>query len=165
MPGPHTASVLQVGRSITMNLTPLGSSHPPLNTIGLTSSITRCAGEPGRKVGGMARSSGCSIPHADVRCCQSRGGFSGWRAHTTAPSTGSSAGVSCGHCIVCCWVVCCRWFAWYPAAGAALITGCYALLAGCALIVAPKTVLGKAHVDTASPTGKAAAQLQANPAC
>jgi hypothetical protein len=51
VPGPHTASVLQVGRSITMNLTPLGPSHPPLNTIGLTSSLTRWAREPGRKWG------------------------------------------------------------------------------------------------------------------
>lgn len=37
-----------------------------------------------------------------------------------------------------------RWFAFYPAAAAALFTGCYALLAGLALILAPKTVLGKA---------------------
>lgn len=44
----------------------------------------------------------------------------------------------------CIWCTCCRWFDWYPAAAAALITGCYALLAGCALIVAPKTVLGEA---------------------
>jgi hypothetical protein len=43
VPGPHTASVQQAGRSLTMNLTPLGPSHPPLNPIGLTSSVKRCA--------------------------------------------------------------------------------------------------------------------------
>jgi hypothetical protein len=37
----------------------------------------------------------------------------------------------------------CRWLSWYPAAGAALLTGCYAMLAGLALMVAPKTVLGE----------------------
>jgi hypothetical protein len=41
VPGPHTASVSAVGRSITMNLTPLGPSHPALNPVGLTSSVSR----------------------------------------------------------------------------------------------------------------------------
>eukprot|EP00775_Hariotina_reticulata_P004598 gene4598-4852_t len=36
-----------------------------------------------------------------------------------------------------------RWLSWYPAAAAALFTGLYATLAGAALLVAPKTVLGE----------------------
>uniref|UniRef100_A0A383V6C6 Uncharacterized protein n=1 Tax=Tetradesmus obliquus TaxID=3088 RepID=A0A383V6C6_TETOB len=35
-----------------------------------------------------------------------------------------------------------RWLLWYPAAAAALFTGLYALLAGVALLAAPKAVLG-----------------------
>lgn len=43
---------------------------------------------------------------------------------------------------MCC---CDRWLSWYPAAVAALVTGAYALAAGVALLIGPKTVLGEWH--------------------
>jgi hypothetical protein len=104
VPGPHTASVLQAGRSITMNLTPLGPSHPPLNTIGLTSSLTRCVPEPGRK----ARSSGLSVSSRlqVQQCCQLRSRLFWWRAHSGAShAQETSADVSCDCCFACCF--CC----------------------------------------------------------
>jgi hypothetical protein len=43
VPGPHTARVVQVGRSNVMQLTPLGPAHPRASSAGLAKSFTRCA--------------------------------------------------------------------------------------------------------------------------
>lgn len=60
VPGPHTARVLQAGRSLTMVLTPLGPSHPALNPVGLTSSVKRCVHSAHSSQAHLAACSYCS---------------------------------------------------------------------------------------------------------
>lgn len=121
-----------------MNLTPLGPAHPALNPVGLTSSVKRCVqyvcGQWGRgELGvGLGVFHVCCVANSVCSSCLQRG--------QSATRALEPYVCVCCVCSGCCSTI--RWLEWYPAAAAALVTGCYALLAGLALLLAPKTVLG-----------------------